>query len=215
LTVRSKIHRGLQRRGTTGIDSSILVEKTDAMQITVRAGTFVDVQGNIYTLDSDKVFDISSPPETKYIRIWLANPSSPTVDCQYILQSDLNQGKPWSGTLSGSRIQPLIREGWLVVPANATELPIPIHAYTWIDNLPLRRKPDGSLKLVGKGEKSGEEYEFDEIEHVARLKGKSNILRHCLNCSRVDDDQDAITSVKGLQCGYCGNEDTVRIKECD
>jgi len=212
MAIRSRIHRGLQRRGATKIDSDILVEQTGDMQITVRAGTFVDVQGNEFVLTDDAVFDLTSAAETKYIQFWLTNPSNPAVDKLEILQSELNAGEQWKGTISGQRIIRLVMAGWLVIPANVTFLP-DFHCFTWIDNLPARRKPDGSIKLVGKGEDSGEEFEFDEVEHFAKLGGKANILRHCPSCGKIDDALTEITSTEGSQCGHCGDRDTVKVKE--
>jgi len=81
MAILSKIHQGLQRPGRTRLDSSILVEQTGPMEITVRAGDWVAENGDVFTLLSDQVHAIPSDPDyDTFIVIELTNPSSPTTE---------------------------------------------------------------------------------------------------------------------------------------
>jgi len=213
--IRSKIHKGLQRRGITRIDSSIRMEQTGSMELTVRAGEFVDVQGNVFVLPEDKSISFEPAAEKKYTSAWLTTADGKTLDVETreLTQSQLDSGES-APALAGKSVVRVLGWDWCIIPPNASSLP-KTHTYTWIDNLPLKRKVDGSLRLVGRGEETGEKYEFDEIEHFAQRKGQGGIFSYCPKCGKVDDDRKNITEEESEKCGYCGNKDTVEVKNCD
>jgi len=202
LTVKSKIFKGLQRRGKTHIDSTIKIEKTGPMEITVRAGTFTDVNGETFTLTSDKVITLTDGTDNYVALIY--NPDTGVVDIWHTTE-------PEPTLPSGFKlIQPLIRWGWFVIPTGTTDIAnIPLYCMTWIDNVgiiyKLERDPRfrivKRIKFCGKGEETGKVYEFDEIEHfIADIKGTYFM---CPN--------DGVVS-RGRPCKKCGNMDTVKIK---
>jgi len=200
--IRSAIKKGLQRRGNSPVDSSILIEQTGDMEITVRAGSLTTPEGKSLTLASDTPITLTSDdtwPTLVYVYLTLDG----KVDYRTATPPDFNE--PVAFPPIDNKVRLLIGWGWLVIPAGATTLP-DFHTFSWIDNLPMRRKPDGSLKLVGKGEDSGKEFEFDEIEHFAQRKGQGGVFFHCPQCG---------ATTRGRPCRNCGNTDTVKIKDCD
>jgi len=172
---KSTIRRGLQRRGNTQIDSSILVEQTGDMEIMVRSGFFQDVGGNKFTLESDEVISLTSDGTyDKEVYIALTNPSNPGIEIlTHLVGSrndypDLSPDEEWLTNFEP--IQVLVGWKWLVIPAGATILP-DFYTYSFIGNVGVRRKPDGTPTFYGHGQESGEEFEFDEIPHFAQSRG--------------------------------------------
>jgi len=174
MTVYSKIHQGLQRRGDTALDSSILVEQTGPMIITVRAGDWITEKGETYTLPVDMDHTVPSNPNYDTLNVLeFTNPSAPTTE--------LLSWKPGAGdtppdpTYERIIFPPLIGSGWLVVPAGASSLP-DFRARTTIDNVGIKTTAEGSIIFFGRGQESGREFEFDEIEHFARGRGKAGTI---------------------------------------
>jgi len=205
MVVRSKIFMGLQRRGNTKIDSTIKIEKTGAMEITVRKGIYTDPLGVKYELPSDKV--ISLTPGTKLFVILIHNPDTGETDIWHTTSRGIDLNLPPGFKF----LERLIGWGWFIIPPDATDIAnIPLYTMTWIDNVGMRykrmRDPEtfqivDKLKFYGKGEETGKEYEFDELEHfVADLPGT---YFYCPN-------EGAVT--RGRPCKVCGNMDVVRIK---
>lgn len=198
--IRSKIHRGLQRRGNTKVDSDILLDQTGDMQLTVRAGTFVDAEGKEYTINSDTVYDLSSDPNyDKEVFIGLRNPSNPTVYKLEAAPPENESDRP------DDHIHLLVGWKWLVIPAGASALP-DFHTFTFIDNVGVREKPTGETVFFGRGEESGNEHEFTEIEHYAQRKGQGGVFFACPECGAV---------TRGKPCKECGSKDTVKVKDCE
>jgi len=214
--IRSKIHKGLQRRGNTEIDSSIQLEQTGPMELTARAGKFVNVQGNVYALPSDSVISLTSTTDKKYVSAWLTTTDGETlqVETRELTQSQMDADESASA-LDGKPIERLLGWDWCIIPANASSLPDSVYTKTYIDNVKVRRKTDGSVVFYGRGEETGREYEFDEIEHFAQRKGQGGVFFLCPKCGRVDDDKEIQSSVKGSKCGFCKNEDVVKVKGCE
>jgi len=214
--IRSKVHKGLQRRGNTRIDSSILLEQTGPMELAVRAGEFVDVQGNVYALPSDSVISLTSTTDKKYVSAWLTTTDGKTlqVETRELTQAQLNAGEAASA-LNGEPVERLLGWDWCIISANASSLPDPVHTKTYIDNVGVRRKPDGSVVFYGRGEETGNEHEFDEMEHFAQRKGQGGVFLMCPKCGKVDDDKEILSSVKGSKCGFCEHKDTVKVKDCE
>jgi len=212
MKARSKIHKGLQTKGNTKIDSTILIEKTGAMQITVRKGAYTDVLGTVYKIPADTVIDVKAGtdnyvalihnPTTKENRIWHAEVTLPWTTPHVIPEPPADF----------KLLQTLIGWGWFIIPTGTTDITdIPLYCFTWIDNVPIRYKPEldpetlrivAKPKIIGKGEETGKEYEFDEIEHF--VADKPGIYFYCPKDGMV---------TRGRPCKVCGNLDTVKIKE--
>jgi len=205
--IRSRVHKGLQRRGNTKIDSGISLEQTESMELTVKAGEFVDVQGNVYTLSSNSVISLTSTTDKKYVSAWLTTTDGKTlqVETRELTQAQLNAGEG-APALNGRSVERLLGWDWCVIPANASSLPDPVYTKTYIDNVGVRRKPDGSVVFHGRGEETGNEYEFDEMEHFAQKKGRGGVFFYCPKCGAV---------TRGRPCKECGNRDTVKVKDCE
>ena len=60
--ITSAVHRGLIYSGQTPLASTIRVEQTAAMQLTVRAGLYTGTDGVPVTLATDQVFTLSADP---------------------------------------------------------------------------------------------------------------------------------------------------------
>jgi len=201
---KSKIHMGLQRKGNTKIDSTIKIEKTGSMEITVRSGTYIDVLGESFTLASDKVISLTAGtnnfvaliynPDTGVLDVWH------TTDPQAVLPEGFKL------------LQVLIGWGWFVIPSGVTDITdIPLYCFTWIDNVveqryKRERDPEtfqivDRIKFYGKSEETGQEIEFDELEHF--IADEPGTYFYCPN-------EGAVT--RGRPCKVCGNRDVVRIK---
>jgi len=199
---RSRIFRGLQRRGKTKIDSNILIEKTGPMQVTVRAGKYTDVLGAdfILNLKEDKTFNLL--PGTNNFIALIYNPNNKEL-CVWHTYRRLDSREPAIPMPEGFKmLQVLVGWGWLVIPEGCTNINnIPSYCFTWIDNVGIKHKivrDERTFGIVekpvfyGKGEKTGSIYEFEEIEHFAvrRDENKGNFFA-CPQCK-------AVTSDKGL-----------------
>jgi len=202
---KSKIYMGLQRKGNTKIDSTILVEKTGAMEITIRKGTYTDVLGETYTLDTDKVLTLVDGTNNFVALIY--NPATGVLDVWHT--TDPGAVPPTGFKL----LQTLIGWGWFVIPTGTTDITnIPLYCFTWIDNTVeqrYKRERDPEtfqvverIKFYGKGEETGKEYEFDEIEHF--IADKLGTYFYCPKDGAV---------TRGRPCKACGNMDTVKVKE--
>jgi len=208
MVVKSGIHRGLQRRGNTQIDSDISIEKTGAMEVTVRAGTFVDVNGEEFTLTSDTPISLSAGTDN-FVAL-IHNPGTGETRVWHATDPD---AEPPAGF---KLLQTLVGWRWFVIPAGTTDIAdVPLHTFTWIDNDVEQRYKKVSdpetlrvvdkLKFYGKGEESGKEYEFNEMEHFAQRKGQGGVFFMCPKCGAV---------TRGRPCKECGNRDTVKVKDC-
>lgn len=197
MTIKSAIRKGLQRKGNTEIDSSILVEQTGDMEITIRSGSFVGVDGTEYILGADEVVSLTSnPSEDKKVWIGLTNPSNPGIE---VLEKLVGIGE--TPEQSNELIQTLVGWGWLVIPAGATTLP-DFYTYTFIGNVGVRRKADGTPLFYGHGHESGKEFEFDEIPHFAQRRGgAAGMFYH--------------PSDGSVTKGAKGDHDAVRIKDVE
>jgi len=203
MSIRSSIHMGLQRRGNSKVDSDLEVKQTGDMELTISSGKLTTWEGDTYEVSKDQVLSLSSIAEPLYVCLVLTNPPSPVVEASTLSQSDMNARKPF--TTTNEPIQSLNYAGWFVIPPNATVLP-DFHVFTWIDNdVVPRKKPDGSTVFIGKGEETGKEHEFDEMEHFAQRKGQGGVFFYCPECGAV---------TRGRPCKECGNLDCVRVKDC-
>jgi len=180
------------------------------MQITVRAGKYIDVLGVEYTLPADKPIDLAAPTNNFVALIY--NPETGEVDVWHTTDVDALEAKTLTPPTGFRLLQTLIGWGWFVIPAGTTDIAdIPLYCFTWIDNLPIRYKPEldpetlrivAKPKLVGKGEETETEYEFDEIIHF--VADEPGVYFYC----PLDG---AVT--RGRPCKVCGNLDTVKVKE--
>ncbi len=115
----SALHRGKIYAGDTRLASTITVEQTAAMQLTVRAGTFTYTNGDAWTLATDAVFDIS------------ANANTPT-ECIVEIGDIAGVCDAWCGTRLLDDTEDFdVPAGWrtghaivfpFVIPAGATTL---------------------------------------------------------------------------------------------
>lgn len=60
--IKSELYKGKIFAGATQLASTIMVEQTGAMQLTVRAGVFTHTDGTEWTLGVDAVFNLVSSP---------------------------------------------------------------------------------------------------------------------------------------------------------
>ena len=214
---KSKIWKGLQRRGNTKIDSNIFIEKTAPMQITVKKGIYIDVIGGEYILSQDKVISLTDNTDNFIALIY--NPATNDINVWHTTDYE---ALPPSGYFV---LQVLVGWNWFIIPKGITDIRSldHHHAFTWIDNVGILYKTyrDKWGNIVrrpifyGKGEKTKKKYLFEEVPHFARLKGEGGIFRYCPKCGRVDDDLKIITEETSEKCGFCENFDTVRIKDCN
>ncbi len=77
----SEIGCGKIYAGDTQLASTITVEQTAAMQLTVRAGTFVHTNGNTWTLATNAVFDLAAHASTPTECIIEIGDIAGAVDC--------------------------------------------------------------------------------------------------------------------------------------
>jgi len=203
--VISKISKGLQRKGITSINSTILIEKTGVMQITIRAGRFTDVQSENFDLLADKVIDLVA--DTNNFVALVYNPVTGGVAVWHTIDGDADPPPGFK------LLQTLIGWGWFIIPVGTTDIAdVPLYCFTWIDNdakprYKKERDPEtfqieDRMKFYGRGEESGEEVEFDEIEHFIANQPGTYFM-----CPK----DGAVT--RGTPCKVCGNMDTVKIKE--
>jgi len=91
----------------------------------------------------------------------------------------------------------LVGWGWLDVPEGVTDITnVKTYSFTWIDNVGVRYKYVRVAGVVlsnpmffGKGEETGTEYEFDEIEHFAvRRDERRGTFYACLKEHSVTSD---------------------------
>jgi len=195
---------GLQRKGATKLDSTLKIEKTGPMEITVRAGTYTDALGENYTLASDKVIALTA--DTNNFVALIYNPDTGVLDVWHTTD-------PLAEPPAGFKLlQTLIGWGWFVIPAGTTDIAnVPLYCFTWIDNVVkqrYKRERDPEtfqvverIKFYGKGEETGQEIEFDELEHF--VADRPGTYFYCPN-------EGAVTL--GRPCKVCGNWDTVKVK---
>lgn len=151
---KSRIYKGLQRRGDTKIRSTIKIRQSGVMQIRVHGGTFTDVDGNKYILSKPKIIDLM--PDTNNAVSLIHNPTTDEVAVWH-------RTDPYESPPAGFReIQILIGWGWLVIPAGATMLP-EFYVFTWVDNIPMRRIK-GRLQFRHKGKW------IEELDHEKEVK---------------------------------------------
>jgi hypothetical protein len=62
MPILSELYRGLVYAGATPLSSTLVVEQTGPMQITIRAGEFTYVDGRTCHQDADTVIDLVSDP---------------------------------------------------------------------------------------------------------------------------------------------------------
>lgn len=136
MTIKSELYKGKIFSGDTQLASTILVEQTGAMQLTVRAGTFTHTDGRTWTLDADAVFDLVA--DANY-------PTQVTIEIGDIEPDGIMD--VWCGTKVQDGIEDFdIPEGWnaghplvfgFSVPAGCTDLtPIDIFVLTVLDGFP-------------------------------------------------------------------------------
>lgn len=103
--LKSEISRGLIYSGSTPFNSSLRVEQTGPLQLTVRKGTFTWVDGTEVILKEDQVADLNPHPTyPKEAELDLIHSASGEVDV--LLRTRLLDG-PW----------PEAPEGWELVHA--------------------------------------------------------------------------------------------------
>jgi len=184
------------------------------MEITIKAGTYTDVLGETYTLDTDKVIALTDGTDNFVALIY--NPDTGVVDIWHTTElphTDPVTGEELPKPPEGFKVvQVLIGWGWFIIPAGTTDITdIPLYCFTWIDNIieartvierdPLTYQPIKRIRFYGKGEESGMEYEIEEIEHF--IADELGTYFYCPN-------EGAVT--RGRPCKVCGNMDVVRIK---
>ena len=203
--IRSKIQKGLQRKGNTKTDSTILIEETGAMQITVRAGRFTDTLGESFDLLTDRTVDLTAGTNNFLALVY--NPSTKVTDVWHATDPEAQP------PIGFKELQMLIGWGWFIIPLGTTDIAnIPLYCFTWIDNdVQARYKKEinpktfrvvDRIKFYGRGEETGEEYEIDEMVHF--IAGQPGVYFMC-------PVEGAVT--RGRPCKVCGNMNTVKIKE--
>lgn len=63
MTIKSETYQGKIYSGSTQLASTIAVEQTGLMQLTVRKGLFTHTDGRTWTLATDAVFNLASSPD--------------------------------------------------------------------------------------------------------------------------------------------------------
>lgn len=63
MTIKSDVYKGKIYSGSTRLASTIAVEQTGLMQLTVKSGVFTHTNGDTWTLASDAVFNLTSSPD--------------------------------------------------------------------------------------------------------------------------------------------------------
>jgi len=111
-------------KASTSLESSIRVEQSGPMQITVRKGYFIDMQGNKYELKDDQVIDFSSDSTydkeiyvalvknitTEEVDIWVDD----RIIDGFTEAADVPDG--WEV------ITPLVGRDWLIIPAGTADI---------------------------------------------------------------------------------------------
>ena len=134
MTIKSELYQGKVFAGDTQLSSTIAVEQTDKMQLTIKAGTFTHADGMQWTLDSDAIFDL------------VADANYPTQVMIEIGDIESVVGV-WCGTCVMDGIEEFdIPEGWnaghalafnFAIPAGCSDLaPIDIYVLTVPDGFP-------------------------------------------------------------------------------
>ena len=60
MTIKSEIYRGKIYSGATQLSNTITITQTGLMQLTVKAGTFINTKANAWILVNNQVFDLAS-----------------------------------------------------------------------------------------------------------------------------------------------------------
>ena len=136
MTIKSEVYNGKIYAGDTQLSSTLEVEQTGAMQLTVKSGTFTNTGGTQWTLDADVVFDL------------VADENCPTN-----VKIEIGDVEPdgildvWCGTCVQDGIEEFdVPEGWIAghplvynfsIPSGCTDLTqIDIYALTVLDGFP-------------------------------------------------------------------------------
>ena len=136
MTIKSEIYKGEIYAGDTQLSSTIAVEQTGAMQLTVKAGTFTHTDGQPWLLDADAVFDLVSDAN---------HPTSVKIEIGDIEPDGIMD--VWCGTKVEDGIEEFdVPEGWNIgqelvfnfsIPAGCTDLtPIDIFVLTVLPGFP-------------------------------------------------------------------------------
>ncbi|MBE3144664.1 MAG: hypothetical protein IMZ61_12200 [Planctomycetes bacterium] len=140
--IKSEIYKGHIYAGATELASTIVVEQTGLMQLTVRKGKFTCTDGTSHLMESDSVFDLVSHPDYfTEIKIEIGHiphedPSdwSGIVDiwCGTKVNDGVEEFDPPAGWVTG---HPLVFN--FVIPAGCTDLtPIDIFVLTVLPGFP-------------------------------------------------------------------------------
>lgn len=88
--IKSEVYRGLIYAGSTPLASSIILEQTGPMQLTVRAGTLIDTDGTEYPM-ADTALDLQ-PGDRVEIKLggcWLVLPFIVPQGCTDLAALDI------------------------------------------------------------------------------------------------------------------------------
>lgn len=122
--IKSKRFMGLIKRGTTKLNLTIRIEQTAPMQLTVRKGDYIDVQGNKFTLANDVVLDFTADFNyEKGITISLVkNKTTKKVDVwvDEVVQDELHL--PANVPTDYEVLLVLVGAGWFIIPPNTANL---------------------------------------------------------------------------------------------
>lgn len=164
MTVKSTRRKGLQSRGNTPIDGDFTISKSGTV-VEVSSGTFIDVNGNEYTVPQTSV-DVGTSTEIKEIGIWLYEDKNGNTHVE------IGEKRP------NNVIQMLVAPDWFIVPANTSDLSnVDMYAFGWIDSHPkeiVERLPDNAEAVahrdLQKLKRNGNELTLENVPDVALQK---------------------------------------------
>ena len=123
--IKSELHKGLIKKGITQLGLTIILEQTDPMELTVRSGNYVGVDGDVFTLSSDVVLNFTSDPDfEKSVLIALVRETS-TGDVDVWVDEVVQDGVHVHDETSPPGygvIDYLVRGTWFRIPPNTSNL---------------------------------------------------------------------------------------------
>ena len=142
MTIKSETYKGQIYAGSTKLASTIVVEQTGLMQLTVKSGVFTHTNGSKWILDTDAVFNLVSSPDY---------PTDVKIEIGDIEPDDIMD--VWCGTCVQDGVDEFdIPAGWNIghalvfnfsVPAGCTDLtPIDIFVLTVLPGFPEGTGPE-------------------------------------------------------------------------
>lgn len=141
MSVITKRRKGLQSRGKTSIDADLTIEKFGTV-VSVSDGTYVDINGNEYSVNGTRK-DIGKSKNDRKIGVYIVDTGN---------SFDVKIGE--RSEVSGEVLQVLVYPDWFKVPANTSDLSnVDMYAFGWIDENPEeveKQLPDNSEALQHK-----------------------------------------------------------------